>query len=214
MEMFLDAISKLKFGRYSNLDVATELVYTIDSPAGLKVNFFAKNISLIKDKQSMSMGYDELSLSVLKQSGESLLIAFNDKKFNYEASSAEKAKSEIDFLQSFKQAFSEGNLSSPYENVRIICEENGIYFDGKYNKYLYHFILEYSDLFNTIIENNLLSENSSIEYLLEEHTAGLFDDASGTAANFAKGLLNGNLTGGSNRCRKENAVVGRKRFYG
>lgn len=193
--MFLDAISKLKSGIYAGIDISTELVYVIDSPVGLKVNFFAKNVILVKDTQTVTIGYDELSSGIIKQSDEMIFITFNGKKISYKSASSEKTKNELDFLQSLKQAFADGNLSSPYESVRNICEENGVFFDGKYNKYLYHFVLEYSNFFNNIVENDIIKENSSIEYLLEEHTAGLFDDTSGTIANLAKGLLSGNITG-------------------
>lgn len=77
----------------------------------------------------------------------------------------------------------------------MICEENDIFFDGNYNKYLYHLIFEYHIFFNLIVQNGVLSENCSIEYILEEHTAGVFDNASGTVTSLANSFLSGNLVG-------------------
>lgn len=45
------------------------------------------------------------------------------------------------------------------------------------------------------MQNGVLSENCSIEYILEEHTAGVFDNASGTVTSLANSFLSGNLVG-------------------
>ncbi len=188
--MFLDAISQLNSGDYADMN-NHELIYVVETPAKMLINFFAQYVILTKDEQSMKLGYDELALIVIRQADESISVVFNEKKFDYQAKNTDKGVEEKEFLESIKTAFADGVESSPYETVRLKCEEYGICFTGEYNKHLYLLLLKYSRLFENIVECDMLEENTKIEFLLEEHTAGLFDDASGTASNVAKSLLGG-----------------------
>lgn len=193
--MFTESIKKINSGNYTNLNGTPECVYSLETLGNLSVFFFPDYVGLANDSNSLKLDYDELAAAAVKKSGTKISVALNNKKISYDVADDEKAEKDEAILKSICKAFSSGSEDSPYENVRIVCEENGIFFDGKYNKYLYHLIFEYADLFKAILENSVLPEECNIEFILQEHTAGLFDDASGTVKNLAGSLLSGNLVG-------------------
>ncbi len=188
--MFLDAVSRINSGDYANMNTQG-LVYVVETPVKMLINFFAQYVILIKDEQSMKLGYDELALIAIRQADEAISIVFNEEEIDYKAKNSEKGVEEKEFLEAIKIAFEDGVDSSPHESIRLKCEEYGIYFTGKYNKHLYPFILKYSKLFENIVECDMLEENTAIEFLLEENTAGLLDNVSGTAFNVLDNVIGG-----------------------
>lgn len=196
--MFLEKIEKFN-PEYESLNTNSnsylELICTVKSPSGVMVQFFPTYVTFKKDGTQKNFDYDEFAAISVKKSGTNISITLNKKNISYDVEAAEKANQDVEFLKSLIKTFEDGSSSSPYENVRLICEENGIFFDGNYNKYLYHLIFEYHNFFNLIVQNGVLSENCSIEYILEEHTAGIFDNATGTVTSLANSFLSGNLFG-------------------
>lgn len=194
--MFLEKIEKFN-PNYESLNSTSnsELICTVKSPSCVMVQFFPTYVTLKKDGTQKNFDYDEFAAISVKKTGTNISITLNKKNISYDVKETEKAVQENDFLKSLIKAFKDGASSSPYENVRLICEENDIFFDGNYNKYLYHLIFEYHIFFNLIVQNGVLSEHCSIEYILEEHTAGVFDNASGTVTSLANSFLSGNLVG-------------------
>lgn len=192
--MFLQSIENLN-PNFVPLTNGTNLVCTAKSSGGLLINFFPTDVTLEKGESKIQLDYNELAAIAIKRKETKIFIKLNEKKLVYEVSDSEKASQDEDFLNSVREAFTDGAEDSPYENVRILCEENGIFFDGKYSKYLYHLIFEYNALFNLILQNGVLPENCSIEFILEDHTAGILDNASGTVTSLAGSLLSGNLVG-------------------
>lgn len=192
--MFLQSIQNLKL-TYASLDEKSELICFLKTSGGLLLNFFPAFVTFSKDQSQIKLDYDELAAVAVKRSGTNVSVVLNSKKISCSALDEEKASQDENLLKSIHDVFRDGSDSSPYENVRILCEENGIFFDGNYNKYLYHLIFEYNNLFNLILQNNVIPENSSIEFLLEEHTAGVFDNAAGTVTNLANSFFSGNLVG-------------------
>lgn len=194
--MFLEKIEKFN-PNYESLNSTSnsELICTVKSPSCVMVQFFPTYVTLKKDGTQKNFDYDEFAAISVKKLVQIYLSLWTKKNISYDVKETEKAVQEDDFLKSLIKAFKDGSSSSPYENVRLICEENDIFFDGNYNKYLYHLIFEYHIFFNLIVQNGVLSENCSIEYILEEHTAGVFDNASGTVTSLANSFLSGNLVG-------------------
>ncbi|MDY2843707.1 MAG: hypothetical protein SOT81_06945 [Treponema sp.] len=190
--MFIEAIRKFS-PNYAALSSSSEHVCSVKSSAGLNIDFFPTYVVLSKEQTSLKLDYDEFAAIAVKKSGTKITAVLNDKKISYDTSDGEKANGEAEFLKSLCMEFKDGSESSPYENLRVLCEESGIFFDGKYNKYLYHLVFENNALFNTILENGVLPENCSIEFILEEHTASFFDNASGTVTNLASSFFSGNL---------------------
>ena len=194
--MFLQSIKEMGVGSFTPLNDKSELVYSVNSPSNLSIRFYPTYITFsYKDSNSLKLDYDELVAATTEKSGTKIIISLSGQKITYDTADAEKADKENIFLKSVQKAFREGSESSPYENIRILCEENGIYFDGTYNKYLYYLLLKNSDFYDLINHNTGFPENCSIEYILEEHTASLFDDAAGTVSNLASSFLSGNLVG-------------------
>lgn len=194
--MFLEKIENFN-PKYESLNTNSnsysELICTIKSPSGVMVQFFPTYVTFKKDGTQKNFDYDEFAAISVKKSGSNISITLNKKNISYNTEEAEKANQDAEFLKSLIKTFEDGSSSSPYENVRLICEENGIFFDGNYNKYLYHLIFEYHNFFNLIVQNGVLSENCSIEYILEEHTAGILDNAAGTVTSLASSFLSGNI---------------------
>ena len=186
--MFIEVIQKFS-PNYAILSNNSELVCSVKSPAGLTVDFFPAYVVLSKEQSNLKVDYDEFAAIAVKKSGTKIAAVLNDKKISYDTSDGEKENSENEFLKSLCMEFKDGSESSPYENLRILCEENGIFFDGQYNKYLYHLVFENNSLFNTILENGVLPENCSIEFILEEHTASFFDNTSGTVTKLASSFF-------------------------
>ncbi len=196
--MFLEKIEKFnpKFESLNtNSNSYPELICTVKSPSCCMAQFFPTYVTLKKDGTQKNFDYDEFAAISVKKSGTNISITLNKKNISYDTEEAEKANQDAEFLKSLVKTFEDGSSSSPYENVRLICEENGIFFDGNYNKYLYHLIFEYHNFFNLIVQNGVLSENCSIEYILEDHTAGILDNASGTATSLVNSFFSGNLVG-------------------
>lgn len=192
--MFLQSIENLN-PNFVPLTNGTNLVCTTKSSGGLSINFFPTDVTLEKGESKIQLDYNELAAIAIKRKETKIFIKLNEKKLVYEVSDSEKASQDEEFLNSVQKAFSDGAEDSPYENVRILCEENGIFFDGNYNKYLYHLIFEYNSLFNLILQNGVFPENCSIEFILKEHSASAFDNASGTVTSLANSFLSGNLIG-------------------
>lgn len=192
--MFLQSIENLN-PNFVPLTNGTNLVCTAKSSGGLLINFFPADVTIEKGESKIQLDYNELAAIAVKRKETKIFIKLNEKKLVYEVSDSEKASQDEEFLNSVREAFSNGAEDSPYENVRILCEENGIFFDGKYNKYLYHLIFEYNNLFDLILQNGVLPENCSIEFFLKENSASAFDNASGTVTSLAGSLLSGNLVG-------------------
>lgn len=192
--MFLQSIENLN-PNFVPLTNGTNLVCTAKSSGGLLINFFPTDVTLENGESKIQLDYNELAAIAVKRKETKIFIKLNEKKLVYEVSDSEKASQDEEFLNSLREAFTDGAEDSPYENVRILCEENGIFFDGNYNKYLYHLIFEYNALFNLILQNGVLPENCSIEFILEDHTAGILDNASGTVTSLANSFLSGNLVG-------------------
>lgn len=190
--MFIEAIRKFS-PNYAALSSGSELVCSIKSPAGLNIDFFPAYVVLSKDQSNLKLDYDEFAAVIVKKSGTKISVILNEKKISFDTLDGEKTKAEDEFLKSLCLEFKDGSESSPYENLRVLCEESGIFFDGKYNKYLYHLVFENNALFTVILENGVLPENCSIEFILEEHTASFFDNASGTVTNLASSFFSGNL---------------------
>ncbi len=194
--MFLEKIENFN-PKYESLNTNSnsypELICTVKSPSCVFAQFFPTYVTLKKDGTQKNFDYDEFAAISVKKSGSNISITLNKKNISYNTEEAEKANQDAEFLKSLINAFEDGSSSSPYENVRLICEENGIFFDGNYNKYLYHLIFEYHNFFNLIVQNGVLSENCSIEYILEDHTASISDNATGTLVNLGKSVITGNL---------------------
>lgn len=193
--MFTDEIKNFDFGNYSNLAEDSGFIYWAKSECSLIVQFFPKHVLLLKDDDELKLDYNELAAIAIKRNGLKISVVLNEKKISYDVGKDEKADGEVEFLKSLRQSFYNGAESSPYENVRVLCEENEILFDGQYNKYLYHLLLEYSSYFDLMQESYAIPENCSVEYILEEHTAKLSENITGTVGSLALSYLTGDLKG-------------------